>query len=153
VTRRNRLAARILVIDPDDHLLLFHFTPDDRPPLWATVGGEVDFGEDFEAAARRELFEETGIVADPGARIAHRESDFTTFNGEPVHAIEHYFAVRVRAREIHFAAHTEMEKRVMRTFRWWSLKELNATEETIYPRDVAEILQAALQTDLSHDNR
>ena len=74
--RRNRYAARVLVLDPENHLLMFRFTPDDRPPLWATAGGELEADESFEDGARRELLEETGIDAKPGLVIAERESAY-----------------------------------------------------------------------------
>ncbi len=142
--RRDRLAARILVLDPEDHLLLFRFTPDDRPPFWATVGGELDPGESYHSGARRELFEETGLDADPGGPFATRESDFTTFGGEPVHAIEQYFAVRAASRALDFAGHTELERAVMRDHRWWPIDDLRATDEIVFPPDIADLATAAI---------
>ncbi len=144
IQRRNRLAARILVIDPDNRLLMFRFTPADRPPLWATAGGEVDAEESFADAARRELREETGIVANPGAVIAERESDFTTFAGEPVHAVEKYFAVRVSGHNIDVSGHTTSEQAVMRHHAWWSIDELRGVTEDVYPPDLAIIFADAL---------
>ena len=43
--RRIRRAARILVEADDEAVLLFRFTPSDRPPLWATPGGECEADE------------------------------------------------------------------------------------------------------------
>lgn len=142
--RRNRLAARILVIDPNNRLLMFRFTPDDRPPLWATAGGEVDPGESFSEAARRELREETGIDADPGVVVAERESDFITFAGEPVHAVEKYFVVYVVSQKIDQSGHTTSEQAVMRHHEWWSMGDLLCTDEDVFPDDLESIFRRVI---------
>lgn len=141
-TRRNRYAARVIVMDGDHRILLFRFTPPDRPPLWATVGGEVDAGESFVDAARRELLEETGIDAEPGPCVARREADFTTFAGEPVHAVEEYFVVRVEGVSVDTTRHSATERAVMLQHRWWHRSEIAEADETIFPEDLTEILAA-----------
>ena len=65
---RRRPSSRLLVIDQNNRVLLFRFQFE-RGPLagqdyWATPGGALEAGESFADAARRELFEETGIVKD-----------------------------------------------------------------------------------------
>src|SRR5271166_6991909 len=60
-TWRIRRAGRVIVLDPDDRVLLFRY--DDGPPNgrhWCTPGGGLNDGEDYAAGARRELAEETG---------------------------------------------------------------------------------------------
>lgn len=138
-TLRDRHAARLLVIDAADRLLLFRFDPGDRPPFWATAGGECEAGESYEDAAQRELLEETGIAAEPGEAIDARDSIFVTFEGEKVHAVERYFAIRVAETEIDVSGHSDMERRAMREYRWWTADELAACEERYYPPDLPDL--------------
>ena len=140
VKRRTRRAARVLLFDGAGRLLLFRFTAPGRTPFWATAGGECDPGEDFIDAARRELFEETGIVAEPGAPIHARGNDFVTFGGEPVTADERYFRVVVEAADVDTTGHTELERAVMREHRWFERAELAAWHEPIFPPELLDLL-------------
>jgi len=143
--RTPRPAARILLVDGEGRILMFRFTPEDgRAPFWCTPGGAVDPGETYEEAARRELYEETGIIADPGPQVMRREVDFLTLEQIEVTADERYFLVRTDAREIDAAGHTELEQRVMQQWRWFTPAELAAHDEQYFPEDLTAILTEVL---------
>lgn len=138
--RRERPAARLLLLDPDDRLLLFRFTAPDRPPFWCTAGGACDPGESHAAAARRELIEETGFDLDPGPEVARRRADFVSLEGVPVTADERYFLVRAPSADIATHGHTELERRVMQRWHWFTRDELANWPETIFPEDIIAML-------------
>ena len=140
MTRALRPAARILLLDPHGRVLLFRFTPSDRPPFWCTPGGAVDPGESYAQAARRELREETGLVLDCGPELFQRHVEFITIEGVPVSADERYFLVRTDAAEIDTGGHTALEQRVMTRWQWFSQAALAAHDEPYFPEDLAEIL-------------
>ena len=59
---RIRPAARAIVLDPDDRILLVRFEFP-HGTFWATPGGGIEPGETPEEAVRRELAEEAGLTS------------------------------------------------------------------------------------------
>ncbi|KAA8554233.1 NUDIX hydrolase [Pseudomonas marginalis] len=145
---RERKAARLLVINPAHEVLLFRFIHKDGAlagqNYWATPGGGVEPGETFEAAAIRELREETGIqVQAVAAPIAERRFALMLPSGETVSAVEHYFVVHTASTELSRAAWTLEETQVMADHHWWSAQALRATEETVWPEALVDMLVQA----------
>ncbi len=140
VVRAPRPAARILLVDGQRRVLLFRFTPYDRPPFWVTPGGAVDPGETYEQAARRELMEEVGLDHDPGPQVARRVVDFLTIEQVEVTADERFFRIDVDACDVNPAGHTALERRVMQSWRWFEADALAAHDEPVYPEDLAQLL-------------
>ncbi|MBA4009525.1 MAG: DNA mismatch repair protein MutT [Erythrobacter sp.] len=143
---RLRPAARLIVLDPEGRALMFRYDVPGRDPFWVTAGGEVDPGETFEDAARRELLEETGIVADPGEQIARMTPEFVTVEGEQVQADERFFLVRVADTAVSTAGHTELEQRLMTQHRWFTLAELENWHEAVFPVELAAMIRSAIAT-------
>ncbi|MBI2245392.1 MAG: NUDIX hydrolase [Nocardioides sp.] len=69
--------ASVLLVDPRGWVLLQE--RDERPVIdpdrWGLVGGHVEPGEEFQAAAYRELAEETGIRLAPGELSLWRDTE------------------------------------------------------------------------------
>jgi 8-oxo-dGTP pyrophosphatase MutT (NUDIX family) len=141
MTRAERPAARILLLDDRERVLLFRFDAGDRPAFWATPGGALDPGESYEQAARRELREETGIDLDCGREVLRRVVEFVTLEDVPVHADERYFLVRAGECAIDTRLHTDLERRVMQQHRWFARDEIANWPETIFPEDLADMLE------------
>lgn len=61
-------------------------------------------------------------------------------DGEKVLAEEAFFVVRTDASEPSKARWTELELAVMQKHKWWTTDEIAASAETVYPKDILEIL-------------
>jgi 8-oxo-dGTP pyrophosphatase MutT (NUDIX family) len=146
VTPIVRASARVLLIDARDRVLLFCM--DDRRisarRLWVTPGGGIHPGETPLAAARRELWEETGVEAEPGGCVWERSITFP-FGGRSMESRERFYVVRVDAADVVDDNWEPLERSMIVDHRWWSAPEIAASDEWFAPRRLAELLPPVLR--------
>ena len=146
---------RVLLLDPADRVLLQAFVDPGvrRPgaqatdaPAWFPPGGGLEPGEDPAAGLARELHEETGFVDVAwGAWVWHRTVDLLV-HGERRRFVETYRLARVDTAHPtpRPTAFEPWEARTFRGFRWWTVAELAATRERLFPPGIARRLDALL---------
>ena len=143
---RVRRAARVILLDTEQRLLLTRFSFPDRD-VWTTVGGGVEPGETHAEAARRELVEEAGLeVADVGACVWTREHvipDPVSFDVQR----ERYFLVRTQPFEpVPRLSWEALAAEGVTGLRWWPLDEILASTETRFaPRPLGRLVQELLR--------
>jgi 8-oxo-dGTP pyrophosphatase MutT (NUDIX family) len=140
----------VLLLDESDRILLFRHEGVFRvgntagEALWAPPGGGLEDGETHEAAAHRELWEETGLKdAELGACVWLRDLVFT-WNGIEFDSRERYFVCRTRAFDVDVSNQAAQERLEMTAFRWWTREEIAVSEDLFVPRDLANLLSPIL---------
>ncbi|MFD9654876.1 NUDIX hydrolase [Streptomyces mirabilis] len=135
-----RHAARAIVLDGEDRTLLCRFVLPEKV-VWATPGGGIEAGESPQAALRRELHEEIGLVIDDSPpHVWHRRVVAPGWVSGYDGAIEDYFLIRTAAFRPNGALSSdELAAENITGFRWWQLSEIADYQgpDLFGPRDLA----------------
>ena len=105
--------------------------------FWALPGGEIEAGESEIEAAVREVKEELGLELEVAGPV-YRDSNQFLHHGEMQDNVDFLFKAACGREEPRLIGVTADEREIMKEIRWWSVAEIAASLERIFPENLAE---------------
>lgn len=143
----DRHAARVVLLDRDDRVLLFRCKdPSAERSFWITPGGGLEGEETHEQAAGRELYEEAGLRGVPIGPCIWTRSHTFPWMDKMYRQHERFYLVRIDGHRVDVSAHTEEEQIALVEHRWWSAEAIRlATDEFFAPRRLGVLIGNLLE--------
>jgi len=137
---KQRQASRLILVDREERVLLCRHQGAVGREFWAPPGGGLEAGETFEQAAGREIAEELGLK---NTRLTFLWEGFTDFVylDRRVHQHERFFLVAPGLPALSPDVQKIHEHEGILELRWWTLAELESTEEHVFPADLVPRLR------------
>ena len=146
-----RHSIKIILINDKNKLLLL--STDDKKirnsdgsyngKFWQLVGGKIEKDEDILQAAKRELFEETGlkeIDVEFYSNIVWQGNLKLNIRGELNYINQKFLVAKTRKNKISLKNLTFEEQTSIKSFKWFSVDEIRQSLDIIYPKVLSEYL-------------
>ena len=149
-----RNSVKIILLDPENKVLLIGMdnkniksaSGEYNGKFWNLVGGKIEEGEDLLAAARRELFEETGLRPESVSfgKVVWNGELILNLNGVKTLIRQRFIVARTSKNFVTVENLTREEKMFEQGLKWFSLYEIKNSDEVIYPVGLDEYLSDLL---------
>lgn len=143
----------MICIDPSGRVLLLRWRdPVSERLFWEPPGGGVEAGESDLAAARRELAEETGLLAELSESWAVEvERDFL-WGGRRFVGPERFYGLHVPEAGARPAGLTESELSTFSGYGWFSSSQLDSMPDELEPPELPGVVQTLAEMRQNEDS-
>lgn len=140
--------VRVILLSPHARVLMIKYRnlgPSGLPrPCWTLAGGGREPGETIEQTAIREIREETGIADVRLGPVVWYGEDGHRSGDWKILFKEHFIVAFAPHETLDQSGWTDHEQREILEMRWWTIEDLRATDDVIYPPGLADNLLPVL---------